>query len=191
MRKNPKLLYSISTIILIISSLSMFTSVAGSIQFTDTYIIPAESWFFILENENLTQNTVYNFEWSSDDTIQGVSLSESDFLEMQSLSSLERSTYFEGLTYTEGIADTGIITSNENGEVFFVFFNPSGSSICLTLIINAKEGLSPALMGIIISFVTVIFLGLVSFLTIKIRQKMIKEAEEEEEMTPQQRYMQM
>jgi len=191
MNKNTKSVLSVLILIVLSTQFLIYhTNVKGDAVLDETYNIPAESWYFILESENITASTIYTFEWASDAIIQGTPVVQSDYELMQTMSLLERSAYFEGLSYKEGIADTGKVTANENGEVFFVFFNFQSSSVALDMALSANTGaLSPAMIGLIAALATIIFLSIVVYITVKIRQKMIKEAEEEEELTPQQRYM--
>lgn len=192
MNKNTKSALSVFLLIVMLTQFSIYLpNVKSETALDKNYNIPAESWYFILESENITASTIYTFEWTSDAIIQGTPIVESDYNLMQSMSLLERSTYFESLAYKEGITDTGKVTANENGEVFFIFFNSQSSSVGLDLALTANTGaLTPAMIGLIAALATIVFLSIVVYITIKIRQKMIKEAEEEEELTPQQKYMQ-
>ncbi|MHA1556915.1 MAG: hypothetical protein ACTSPM_08290 [Candidatus Heimdallarchaeota archaeon] len=111
-------------ILLSISTQFLTYSIGESVDpIEKSYTLPAQSWYFILEDENLTANTVFSFEWSSDIEIQGTPVSETDYSAMQAMNLLERSNYFESLAYIEGKIDTGKVTANQNGEIFFVFFN--------------------------------------------------------------------
>ncbi len=191
MKSKTKTILSL-VILLSISTQFLTYSIGDSIEpIEKSYILPPQSWFFILEDENLTANTVFSFEWTSDIEIQGTPVSDSDYTAMQTMSLLERSNYFESLAYIEGKTDTGKVTSNQNGEIFFVFFNSDTLQANLSLKLESNAGsLSPAVIGLISALVVIIFLSIIVYATIKIRQKMLKEAEEEEELTPQQRYMQ-
>ncbi len=191
MKSKTKAILSL-VILLSISTQFLAYSIGESIEpIEKSYILPAQSWFFILENENLTANTVFSFEWTSDIEIQGIPVSDSDYTAMQNMSLLDRSNYFESLAYIEGKTDTGKVTSNQNGEIFFVFFNSDTIQANLNLKLESNAGsLSPAVIGLISALAVIIFLSIIVYATIKIRQKMLKEAEEEEELTPQQRYMQ-
>ncbi|MHA1154649.1 MAG: hypothetical protein ACTSQK_00950 [Candidatus Heimdallarchaeota archaeon] len=179
-------------ILLSISTQFLTYSIGESVDpIEKSYTLPAQSWYFILEDENLTANTVFSFEWSSDIEIQGTPVSETDYSAMQAMNLLERSNYFESLAYIEGKIDTGKVTANQNGEIFFVFFNADTVQANLSLKLESNAGsLSPAVIGLISALAVIVFLSIIVYVTIKIRQKMLKEAEEEEELTPQQRYMQ-
>lgn len=191
MKSKTKVILSITILLSISTQILTYTTIESIDPIEKVYILPAQSWYFILEDENLTANTVYSFEWSSDIEIQGIPISETDYTAMQPMSSSERVTHFESLSYIEGKFDTGKVIPNQNGEVFFVFFNPDTVQANLTLILESNAGtLSPAAIGLISTLVTIVFLSIVVYITIRIRKKMLKEAEEEEELTPQQRYMQ-
>lgn len=191
MKSKTKTILSL-VILLSISTQFLTYSIGDSIEpIEKSYILPAQSWFFILEDENVTTNTVFSFEWTSDIEIQGTPVSDSDYTAMQTMSLLERSNYFESLAYIEGKTDTGKVTANQNGEIFFVFFNADTEQANLSLKLESNAGsLSPAVIGLISALAVIVFLSIIVYVTIKIRQKMLKEAEEEEELTPQQRYMQ-
>lgn len=191
MKSKTKIILSIVILLSISMQFLTYTMVESIDPIEKSYILPAQSWYFILEDENLTANTIYNFEWSSDIEIQGTPVSETDYTAMQAMSLLERSSYFESLAYMEGKFDTGKVTANQNGEVFFTFFNPDSVQANLNLKLESNAGtLSPTVIGLISALAAIVFLSIIIYIIIKIRNKILKEAEEEEELTPQQRYMQ-
>ncbi len=191
MNSKTKTILSIVIMISISTQILTSTTVESADPIEKSYSLPAQSWFFILEDENVTANTVFSFEWSSDIEIQGTPVSETDYTDMQAMSLSERSSYFESLSYIEGKFDSGKVTANQNGEVFFVFFNSDTVQANLNLQLESNTGsLSPTVIGLISALAAIIFLSIIIYVTMKIRQKMLKEAEEEDELTPQQRYMQ-
>ena len=191
MNSRTKTILSIAIMISFSTQILTYTIVESTDSIEKSHIISAQSWYFILEDENLTANTVFSFEWFSEIEIQGTPISETDYTAMQTMSLSERSSYFESLSYKEGKFDTGKITANQNGEVFFVFYNPNTVQANFNLKLKSNAGsLSPTVIGLISALAAIIFLSIIIYLTMKIRKKMLQEAEEEEELTPQQRYIQ-
>jgi len=155
------------------------------------YILTAQNWTFVEENV-LANSTAFNFEWSSDISVQGRGVSEADFSTLFAMDLTERASYFESLTFDEGIFFTGRYTSSETGKIFFVFFNPNinNADLSLTFSIN-DSGLKPWVIGLISTIIAIVVLITIIWIAAKIRRKMIDETLEEEELTPEQQYMQM
>ncbi|NHJ05787.1 MAG: hypothetical protein EAX90_13255 [Candidatus Heimdallarchaeota archaeon] len=155
------------------------------------YILIAQNWTFIEENV-LANSTAFDFEWSSDISVQGREVSETDFTTLLAMDLTDRASYFETLTFDEGIFFTGRITSSEIGKIFFVFFNPNVSDADLSMTFKINEsGLKPWVIGLISTIIAIIFLIIIIWAAAKIRRKMIDETLEEEELSPEQQYMQM
>lgn len=179
------------SLILFLFTQSIFCFEIKGAPIQRNYILPAEGWYFIEEDVEAINSTI-DFEWTSDVSVQGREVSEEDYNTLFNLDLLERSTYFETLTFNEGTYFIGAITSNNEGKVFFVFFNPNNQDANLILNLTVKEGgLKAWVVGLVITIVGVVFLSLIIWVTIRIRKKMIEEAQKEEELTPQQKYMQM
>ncbi|MHA1367074.1 MAG: hypothetical protein ACTSXA_05720 [Candidatus Heimdallarchaeota archaeon] len=157
------------------------------------YQLPAQSWKFI-EEINFTENVLVNYEWRCVIEVKGVGVTKADFQHMQGLGLTERSAYFEQLTYYEGLTDSGKLTTDENGSLYFIFFNPETSQTSLTITYEYRTNLlAPWAIGLIITIVTVIVLSIAFYYAIKLRNKMIHEAidtaEESEKDTPEGRYL--
>ena len=187
-KKNRIIQFSIA-LLLITQFIICFEIRGDPIQ--KNYVLPAEGWFFIEEDVEASNSSI-NYEWSSDISVQGREVSEEDYTTLFNLKNLERSSYFESLTFNEGIYFTGRITSNNESKIFFVFFNPNNQNANLSLNLTVIEGgLKAWMVGLVITIVALIFLSLIIWTTIRIRKKMIEDAQKEEELSPQQKYMQM
>ncbi len=191
MKSKTKNILSIVILLSISLQILTYSTIESTEPVENSYILPAQNWYFIFEDENFTANSIVNYEWSSDIEIQGTPVSEADYTTIQAMNLMKRSTYFESLLYTEGKFDTGKVTTNQDGEIFFVFYNPKSVQANLNLKLESNEGnLSPTIIGLISALAAIFFLSIIIYAIIKIRNKILKEAEEEEDLTPQQRYMQ-
>lgn len=156
-----------------------------------SYILTAQNWTFIEENV-LANSTTINYEWSSDISVQGREVSGADFTTLLAMDLTERANYFETLTFNEGTFFTGRITSSETGKIFFVFFNPNVNNANLSMTFSINESrLKPWVIGMISTIIAIVVLIAIFWVAAKIRRKMIDETLEEEELTPEQQYMQM
>ena len=157
---------------------------------TKDYQLPAQSWKFI-EEKNFTENTILNYEWRCDLEVQGIGVTKDVFQLMEGMGLSERSAYFEQLAYYEGITDSGKLTTNTNGSIYFVFFNPKiQASLSITYSYRTNL-LAPWVIGLITTVVILIVLSVAFYYAIRLRNKMIHDAIEaaEEEQTPEQRYL--
>ncbi|MHA1125987.1 MAG: hypothetical protein ACTSO7_10850 [Candidatus Heimdallarchaeota archaeon] len=180
--------------IILVGILVTSSSVFGADEpITKEYLLPGQSWKFI-EETNFTEYTSLDYEWRCAIEIQGVGVTKADFELMQGMGLSELSTYFEQLAYFEGKTDTGKLTSDEDGSLYFVFFNPELSQATLTITYTYRTNiLPPWAIGLIISVVTIIVLSVAFYYAIKLRNKMINEAidaaDDAEKQTPEQRYL--
>jgi len=183
--------------IVLVTIIFMVLLIASPIVFgedepiTKDYQLPAQSWKFI-EEKNFTENTILNYEWRCDLEVQGIGVTKVDFQLMEGMGLSERSAYFEQLAYYEGITDSGKLTTDTNGSIYFVFFNPKTQNASLSITYSYRTNLlAPWVIGLIATVVTVIILSVAFYYAIKLRNKMIHDAIEaaEEEQTTEQRYL--
>ena len=179
---------TILTFILCTLITSYNSSYSKALPISNDYTLPAQSWWFITIT-SLNESTNLQFNWSSTISVQGRAVSEEDYQILDDLDLTSRSAYFEELTFTEGIYDQGKIITNEEGEIFFVFFNPNSENALLNLNLKSNQsGLSPWAIGIITTIIVVIVLSIGPVVAKRIRDRMLKEADEE--LSPEQQYLQ-
>lgn len=180
--------------IIVLGSLIASPNVLGADEpITKDYLLPGQSWKFI-EELNFTENVLINYEWLCDLEVQGVGVTKEDFLIMLGLGLTERSVYFEQLPYFKGKADSGKLTTDNNGTIYFIFYNPETNQGDLAFTYTYRTNiLKPWVIGLITSIVTVIILSIAFYYAIKLRNKMIHDAieaaEEEEKFSPERQYL--
>jgi hypothetical protein len=156
---------------------------------TKNYILPLQSWSFIHE-DNLTENQVTRFLWVSDLSVQGREVTKEQYITMQGQSLSERSTFFETLGYFDGTQDSGKTTTDMNGSIYFVFFNPNLLAADLDITYTYQQNnIQPWVIGLISGIFLLIFIIGGIYISARIRRKMLKDAEEEREPSAAERYM--
>ncbi|MCK5183022.1 MAG: hypothetical protein KAJ76_10960 [Candidatus Heimdallarchaeota archaeon] len=182
------------TIILVLTSTLSFVEINGEVRaeaINTNYSLPLQSWTFIHE-VNLTENQVTRYLWVSDISVQGREVNKVQFNTMQGQSLSERSAYFETIGYFDGTQDSGKTTTDINGSIYFVFFNPNSSHANLDLTYTYQSNnIQPWVIGLIsgIGILLLVIIGM--YVAAKIRRKMLKDAEEEQEPSAAERYMNM
>jgi len=180
--------------IIVLGSLIASPNVLGEDEpITKDYQLPGQSWMFI-EEINFTENVLIDYDWHCDLEVQGVGVTKEDFLIMLGLGLTERSVYFEQLPYFKGKADYGKLTTDNNGTIYFIFYNPETQQGDLTFTYTYRTNiLKPWVIGLITTIVTVIVLSIAFYYVIKLRNKMIHDAieaaEDEEKLSPERRYL--
>ncbi len=77
-----------------------------------------------------------------------------------------------------------------NGALFFVFFNPNSLSTSLVITYTYQiSNLQPWAIGLISGLFILVFIIGGIYIAARIRQKMLKDAEEEQEPSAAERYM--
>ncbi len=182
------------TIILVLTTTRSFVEINGDVNaeaINTNYPLPLQSWTFIHE-ENLTENQDTKYLWISDLSVQGREVTKEQFNTMQGQSLSERSAYFETIGYYEGIQDSGKTTTDINGSIYFVFFNPNSSPANLDLTYTYQSSnIQPWVIGLISGIVILLFIIIGIYVAAKIRRKMLKDDEEEREPSAAERYMNM
>lgn len=182
------------TISLVLTSTISFDEINGEVSteaINANYSLPLQSWTFIHE-VNLTENQVTKFLWVSDLSVQGREVTKEQFNTMQGQSLSERSAYFETIGYFDGIQDSGKTTTDINGSIYFVFFNPNSSPANLDLTYTYQSNnIQPWVIGLISGIGILLFIIIGIYVAAKIRRKMLKDAEEEQEPSAAERYMNM
>lgn len=187
-------LIQLFTIILVLTSTISFVEInseetTGPIN--KDYSLPLQSWTFIHEL-NLTENQVTKYLWISDLSVQGREVTKVQFYTMQSQSLSERSAYFETIGYYEGIQESGKTTTDINGSIYFVFFNPNSSPANLDLTYTYQSNnIQDWVIGLISGIGILLFIIIGIYVAAKIRRRMIKDEEEEREPSAAERYMNM
>lgn len=187
-------LIQLFTIILVLTSTISFVEInseetTGPIN--KDYSLPLQSWTFIHEL-NLTENQVTKYLWISDLSVQGREVTKVQFYTMQGQSLSERSAYFETIGYYEGIQESGKTTTDINGSIYFVFFNPNSSPANLDLTYTYQSNnIQDWVIGLISGIGILLFIIIGIYVAAKIRRRMIKDEEEEREPSAAERYMNM
>ncbi|NPE07600.1 MAG: hypothetical protein GNW80_04920 [Asgard group archaeon] len=187
-------LIQLFTIILVLTSTISFVEInseetTGPIN--KDYSLPLQSWTFIHEL-NLTENQVTKYLWISDLSVQGREVTKVQFYTMQSQSLSERSAYFETIGYYEGIQESSKTTTDINGSIYFVFFNPNSSPANLDLTYTYQSNnIQDWVIGLISGIGILLFIIIGIYVAAKIRRRMIKDEEEEREPSAAERYMNM
>jgi len=185
-------LIQLITIILILTSMVSFVEIKGeepTAPINKNYTLPLQSWTFIQE-ANLTENQVTKYQWISDLSVQGREVTKEQFNIMQGQSLSERSAYFETIGYYDGIQDSGKTTTDINGLIYFVFFNPNSSSANLDVTYTYQSNnIQPWLIGLISGIAILLFVIIGIYVSAKIRRKMLKDAEEGQEPSAAERYL--
>ncbi len=180
------------TIILVLTSTLSFVEINGEVgdeAINTNYSLPLQSWTFIHE-VNLTENQVTRYLWVSDLSVQGREVNKVQFTAMQGQSLSERSAYFETIGYFDGTQDSGKTTTDINGSIYFVFFNPNSSPANLDLTYTYQSNnTQPWVIGLISGIGILLFVIIGVYIAAKIRRKMLKDAEEEREPSAAERYM--
>ncbi|MBK5113662.1 MAG: hypothetical protein KGD59_12385 [Candidatus Heimdallarchaeota archaeon] len=153
------------------------------------YSLPLQSWTFIQE-DNLTVNQITKYQWVSDLSVQGREVTKEQLNTMQGQSLSERFSYFETLGYYSGVQDSGKTTTDINGSIYFVFFNPNSLAADLNITYNYQlSNIQPWVIGLISGIFILLFgIGGV-YISARIRRKMIQDEEEEQEPSAAERYM--
>ena len=155
------------------------------------YLLPSEDWTFI-EVIDLLANQTIKFEWLSDVRVNGKEVTYEQYQLMLGMSFSERLTYFESLGFTDGIFDSGRITTDINGKLYFVFYNPEQEDANIHLTITYRnQNLEPWVIGLITGLTTSVVLTIAIVVIIIIRNNIMKKQLEEEEKSPAQRYLEM
>ncbi|MFW9923749.1 MAG: hypothetical protein ACFFDW_10735 [Candidatus Thorarchaeota archaeon] len=186
-----KIQQQLMILVLITLQFTTILTVDGSqtLPLTKNYSLPGQSWFFINEG-NFNNNSLIQFNWTCNISVQGREVSQEDYQKLFDYDLIARSAYFESLTYNEGIFDSGKITTSSEGDVFFVFFNPNSNAANLVMIFdNTTTALQPWIIGLFSTIGIIIILSIGIYVVIKIRRKMLKEAEEEQQLSPEQLYL--
>ena len=182
------------SIILVLTSMISFVDINGEETpgpINRNYSLPLQSWTFIHE-VNLTENQVTKYLWVSDLSVQGREVTKEQFNTMQGQSLGERSAYFETIGYYDGIQDSGKTTTDINGSIYFVFFNPNSSPANLDLTYTYQSNnIQPWVIGLISGIGILLFITIGIYIAAKIRRRMLKDAEEEQEPSAAERYMNM
>ncbi len=187
-------LIQLFTIILVLTSTISFVEInseetTGPIN--KDYSLPLQSWTFIHEL-NLTENQVTKYLWISNLSVQGREVTKVQFYTMQGQSLSERSAYFETIGYYEGIQESGKTTTDINGSIYFVFFNPNSSPANLDLTYTYQSNnIQDWVIGLISGIGILLFIIIGIYVAAKIRRRMIKDEEEEREPSAAERYMNM
>lgn len=187
-------LIQLFTIILVLTSTISFVEInseetTGPIN--KDYSLPLQSWTFIHEL-NLTENQVTKYLWISNLSVQGREVTKVQFYTMQGQSLSERSAYFETIGYYEGIQESGKTTTDINGSIYFVFFNPNNSPANLDLTYTYQSNnIQDWVIGLISGIGILLFIIIGIYVAAKIRRRMIKDEEEEREPSAAERYMNM
>ncbi|TET29249.1 MAG: hypothetical protein E3J70_07500 [Candidatus Heimdallarchaeota archaeon] len=135
------------------------------------YSLTPQSWTFIQE-VNLTANLITRYQWVSDLSVQGREVTKEQFNTMQGQNLSERSAYFETIGYYDGIQDSGKTTTEINGSIYFVFFNPNSLQANLDLTYTYQYVFfSPAVTILIFIAAAIIILG-IHFAAFKFIQKL-------------------
>ncbi|MCF2143634.1 MAG: hypothetical protein K9W42_08040 [Candidatus Heimdallarchaeota archaeon] len=188
MSTKNKVLLVFCVSLLLESSLGIVFSKAEPIVLQ--FSIPAQSWKFV-EIANLTSNQLLDFEWRTEIIVQGRQVTKEQFLTLQNADFSERAQYFESIGFFEGIHDYGRTSTDVNGKLWFVFYNPQSQGTTLTITLTLrKDLLLPWQIGLIATIVTVVILGVILFITYKLRQKMLEE-QLAREKSPAERYFEM
>ncbi|NHJ87072.1 MAG: hypothetical protein FK734_16535 [Asgard group archaeon] len=155
------------------------------------YTLAGQDWGFY-EINDLDVDLIIDYQWNSDRTVQGLEVLKPIFDTMLAFEdNFERSTYYETLGYFEGTFDNGRTSADSNGTLYYIFYNPNTLAADIQLTLTYRIGiLDPWAIGLLSAVGAIIFLSIGIFIVIKIRQKMIKDAIEEEELTPMQKYFQ-
>ena len=181
-------------IILVLTSAISFVDINGEETtgpIIKNYSLPLQSWTFIHE-VNLIENQVTRYLWVSDLSVQGREVTKEQFNTMQGQSLSERSAYFETIGYYDGIQDSGKTTTDINGSIYFVFFNPNSSPANLDLTYTYQSNnIQPWTVGLISGIGILLFIIIGIYVAAKTRRKMLKDAEEELEPSAAERYMNM
>lgn len=182
------------TIILVLTTTRSFVEINGDVNaeaINTNYPLPLQSWTFIHE-ENLTENQDTKYLWISDLSVQGREVTKEQFNTMQGQSLSERFAYFETIGFYEGIQDSGKTTTDINGSIYFVFFNPNSSPANLDLTYTYQSNIIQSwVIGLISGIGILLFIIIGIYVAAKVRGKMLKDDEEEREPSAAERYMNM
>jgi hypothetical protein len=191
-KKSISHIIQLFIIFLVLTSAVSFVEVKSEdtiVPINKDYLLPLQSWTFIHE-DNLTENQNTKYLWVSDLTVQGLEVTEEQSNTMQAQSLSERSAYFERIGYYDGVQDSGKTTTDMNGSIYFVFFNPNSLQANLDITYTYQSSnIQSWVIGLISGIFLMLFVIGGVYISARIRRKMIQDEEEEREPSAAERYM--
>ncbi|MBD3189225.1 MAG: hypothetical protein GF308_01200 [Candidatus Heimdallarchaeota archaeon] len=181
-----KLFFSLLVLLLILPT--PFLVVSGEDR-VEEWDLPANSWTFIRESDFEPSQTV-NYEWVCNETVNGLVTTEETFQTIQNLSGEERVTFFEQQEYISAKFDRGNVRPNQQGEIFFVFYNLNNQEVTVQFTYSYSQNALPGwTIGLVAGIFLLLFLIVIVIVISKLRKQKTEE-EEKKELSPQQRYLQ-
>ena len=175
----------------ILTSTTFVCAVDSAEPIESDYLVVSEDWTFI-DVTDLLINQTANFEWISDIRVNGREVTHEQFQLLIGMDFSERAAYFESIGFTDGKFDSGRTITDVDGKLYFVFFNPEQDDANVHFTFTYRNQLlQPWIIGAISGSVTIIFLIIMVFAIVKIRQSIFKKQLEEQEKSPAQRYLEM